>query len=157
MERVLVVFQATCAGTESQALAFGLGAVEGGANIRLRHLPGAVPAALEHQGYGQIKDEDIAWADIIALAVEAPEPVKELAAFTHRVENFMRTANPSAKKAYVFGHATPTAAIRFAQSALESAGLSPLDATLAAPSDDPQYLQSVGRKLAKWNNTPPAS
>ncbi len=145
MERILVVFQATGKGTESQALSFGLGAVEGGANIRLRHLESSTPAALEHQGYGLLKDGDLAWADVLGVAIEAPEPASELVALVEQVKDYQGTAGLSGKMVYVFGNTTRTQAINFADDALQAAGYSSCG---EAVSNDPEHLKTVGKKLA---------
>ena len=147
MKRVVVVFQATRKETESQALAFGLGAVEGGANIRLRHLSASAPATLEHQGYGHIRNEDIEWADLIGLAIESPKPVNELVVLIEQIKSYQKTAMIFGKSIYLFGSPTRTQSISFAEDSLQTAGFSLIGTEVAELSDDPQYLKSVGQKL----------
>lgn len=120
MERVLVVFEATTAKTESLALAFGLGAVEGGANIRLRHLDSAVPCELEHQGYGPPKDADIEWAQGIGLALESAEPAPEVEAFLEQLE---RVRSSGGVAVCVFGGAAGMASVTQAREKLERLGI----------------------------------
>lgn len=74
MQNVVVIFQATQQETESLALAFGLGAVQAGADIRLRHLDPSPAARLAHAGYGTLRGEDLRWAEGIAIVLESSEP-----------------------------------------------------------------------------------
>jgi hypothetical protein len=55
MQNVLILFQAATQQTEPQALAFGLGAVQVGGNIRLRHLDPSPSVELAHAGYGRLR------------------------------------------------------------------------------------------------------
>ena len=59
MQSVLVIFQTTQQPTEGLALAFGLGAVQAAANIRLRHLDPSPAAELAHAVYGTLRAEDL--------------------------------------------------------------------------------------------------
>ena len=119
MERVLVVFQATDAKTESMALAFGLGAVEGGANIRLRHLACAAPTTLEHQGYTHPQAVDLEWAQILGLAIESPTPQPDLIAFLEQIKQLCATGVEHAATAYVFSSDPDMPAIAYTLDALE--------------------------------------
>ena len=74
MKNVVVIFQAKQQETESLALAFGLGAVQAGADIRLRHLDPSAAAALAHAGYGTLRAGDLRWADGITVVLESTEP-----------------------------------------------------------------------------------
>ena len=71
MTNFLIAFQATQEFTEGLALALGLGAVQRGGNIRLRHLSPPEAAHLAHQGYGRLKAEDLEWAECLAVGIEA--------------------------------------------------------------------------------------
>lgn len=148
MERVLVVMQATGAKTESLALAFGLGAVEGGANIRLRHLAGSTPAALEHQGYGRLAARDIEWAELIGLAVEAQEPAPELLAFLEQLKTDGNAASFAGKSVCVFGSSARTPAILLAETELSKIGFSLAGIALEATGDDPSVIKDFARSLA---------
>src|SRR5436305_656458 len=79
MQNVLIVFQATTQQTESLALAFGLGAVQAGGNIRLRHLHPSPSVELAHAGYGRLRADDLRWAEGVAIFLELAE-VAELRA-----------------------------------------------------------------------------
>jgi hypothetical protein len=59
MKNVVVIFHATQRETGSLALAFGLGAVQTGADIRLRHLNPSPATMLAHAGYGTLGVEDL--------------------------------------------------------------------------------------------------
>lgn len=147
MERVLVVFQAAEAKTEGLALGFGLGAVEGGANIRLRHLPGSTPASLQHQGYGRLKDEDIAWAEVIGVGIEAPEPAEELVSFLDQVRTYWEK-NPGLKKtAYLFGCGAQAKSVTLVKDSLSRMGFSVIVEEQPIE-DELQHVTSAGKQLA---------
>jgi hypothetical protein len=74
MKHIVVIFQATQLQTEALALAFGLGAVQAGASIRLRHLAPSPSAVLAHAGYGRLRPEDLAWAQGVAIFWESSLP-----------------------------------------------------------------------------------
>ena len=73
MQNILVIFQAKQQETEGLALAFGLGAVQAGGNIRLRHLDPSPVAERAHSGYGVLKSDDIDWAEGTAVLIESAE------------------------------------------------------------------------------------
>jgi hypothetical protein len=73
MKNVLILFQAATQQTESLALAFGLGAVQAGGNIRLRHLDPSPSVALAHAGYGRLRVDDLRWAEGVAIFLEHAE------------------------------------------------------------------------------------
>jgi flavorubredoxin len=77
MSNVLVMFQADTEHTEQLALAVGVGAVEAGANIRLRRL--AAPGAIEvgHKGYGKLQATDLLWANSLVIGLESHTPRAE--------------------------------------------------------------------------------
>jgi hypothetical protein len=79
MQNILIVFQATTQQTESLALAFGLGAVQAGGNIRLRHLDPSPSVELAPAGYGRLRANDLRWAEGVAIFLEASE-IKDLSA-----------------------------------------------------------------------------
>ena len=76
MKNVVVIFQATEQETESLALAFGLGAVQAGADIRLRHLNPSMATTLAHAGYGTLRVEDLRWAEGVAVFLESEDPTR---------------------------------------------------------------------------------
>ena len=59
MRNILVVFQTTQERTEHLALAVALGAVKGGADIRLRHLDPTPSSHLTHAEYGTLREADL--------------------------------------------------------------------------------------------------
>jgi len=71
MSNVLVLFQADTEATEQQALAVAVGAVEGGASIRLRRLARPGAPELGHKDYGTLKPADLTWADTLAILLES--------------------------------------------------------------------------------------
>jgi hypothetical protein len=73
MQNVLIIFQATTQQTESLALAFGLGAVQAGGNIRLCHLDPSSSVELAQTGYGRLRADDLRWAEGVAIFLELPE------------------------------------------------------------------------------------
>src|SRR3954469_9185511 len=76
MKNVVVIFQATQQETESLALAFGLGAVQAGADIRLRHLDPSPTTTLAHAGYGTLRVQDLRWAEGVAVFLESEDPIR---------------------------------------------------------------------------------
>src|ERR1700751_5665249 len=76
MKQIVVIFQATKQDTESLALAFGLGAVQAGADIRLRHLDHSTATTLAHAGYGTLRVEDLLWAEGVAVFLESEDPAR---------------------------------------------------------------------------------
>jgi hypothetical protein len=148
MKRVLVIFQAKEAGTESLALAFGLGAVEGGADIRLRHLAGSAPARLEHQGYGRLTNQDIDWAEMIGLGIEAPAAAEELLTLLEQIGAYLTQDRSWKKSAYVFGAAPQSASIKLAQDSLSRLGFSLVKPELPSAEDDLLFLKAAGKHVA---------
>jgi hypothetical protein len=130
MQSILVIFQATRQHIEGLALAFGLGAVQTGANIRLRHLDPSPSAELAHAGYGTLRTDDLRWAEGVAILLESPHPahlgaleaaLKEAAEISNTAET-VANQTPARKWAYLF-HETPEAeSQKLVQSLLELAG-----------------------------------
>lgn len=73
MRNIIVIFEATDEHMEGLALAFGLGAVQRHATIRLRHLNPAPENRLAHQSYGTLQADDLRWAEGIALFLEGEQ------------------------------------------------------------------------------------
>jgi len=71
MQNIIVIFEATDERVEGFALAFGLGSVQRGANIRLRHLNPSPEAHLAHQSYGTLQPNDLLWAEGVAVFLES--------------------------------------------------------------------------------------
>jgi len=66
---ILVIFHSEDADGENLALKLALGAVQSKCDIRLRRLGTAVPGSSVHQGYVAPRDQDLAWADALVLAI----------------------------------------------------------------------------------------
>ncbi|WP_035354774.1 hypothetical protein [Edaphobacter aggregans] len=155
MKNVLVIFQATQARTETLALAAGLGAVQSGALIRLRHLTSSAPAELEHKGYGTLKDSDIVWAEAIVVGVEAETPIHELAEFTDLVRQLAQTQSLSGKRLFVFGREgkgdADSEAVAYLNHVAIQTGMTLMESELLSSqafADPLDYLNRVGRTLA---------
>jgi hypothetical protein len=73
MQNILIIFQAATQQMESLALAFGLGAVQAGGNIRLRHLDPSRSVELAHAGYGRLRADDLRWAEGVTIFLESSE------------------------------------------------------------------------------------
>ncbi len=149
MTNFLIAFQATEELTEGLALALGLGAVQRGGNIRLRHLTPAGQAGaarLAHQGYGRIKGDDVVWAECLAVGVEAERPEAELEELLTAVRAVPDRGGLRRKRAVVFG--SSAAGVAYVGEALRGAGI-------ALPAEDfilgelsPERMMSVGNRLA---------
>ena len=107
MKNVVVIFQATQQETESLALAFGLGAVQAGADIRLRHLDPSPATALAHAGYGTLRVEDLRWAEGVAVFLESSHPTG-LGELRSAVEAIAKDPDNDSKVIYLF-HPDPGA------------------------------------------------
>ena len=101
MENILVIFEATEERTEGLALALGLGAVQHGANIRLRHLNPSPIANLVHQSYGRLKVDDLLWAEGIAIVPETGE--QQRLEIIQKVEQFSEMRDPVSRIVLVAG------------------------------------------------------
>lgn len=155
MDHVLVIFQATQARTENLALAAGLGAVESGASIRLRHLDPSPSSSLEHKSYGTLKAADLQWADGIVIGVEAENPIKEFEEFTGLVHHLAANTTLAGKKAWAFGpeglRGEECAAVAYLNTVLEAADMILVEDAIPAResfSDAAEYMTSSGRMLA---------
>jgi hypothetical protein len=143
----LIAFEATQEFTEGLALALGLGAVQGGGNIRLRHLSAPDAAHLAHQGYGRLKAEDLAWAECLALGVEAAEPNADLEELLRLVRAFPDRDALGAKRAIVFG--AQAAAVAFVREALRDSGMRVIEEDSAGVELSPERMMLVGNRLAE--------
>jgi hypothetical protein len=155
MKNVLVIFQTTHARTESLALAVGLGAVQTGASIRLRHLTPSSAAALEHKGYGTLKESDLLWAEGVVIAVESEIPVTECDEFTSIVHPLEAGNALTGKKAFAFGPegkgSTDCESVAHLNHVMVGAGMVLIESTVPARETFPdvlEYLNSAGQTLA---------
>jgi hypothetical protein len=131
MKNVVIIFQAWRQETESLALAFGLGAVQAGADIRLRHLNPSPEAVLAHAGYGTLRIEDLRWAEAIAIFLESNEP-NGLGQLIPALDAISTDPGSGGKVMFIF-HADRTAAsLRLLESAVGFTRTVMLDGTLTA-------------------------
>lgn len=101
LKNFLVLFQATQQSTESLALALGLGAVQSGADIRLRHLAPLPSTELAHQSYGQLKEADVRWAECVGVVFEDAEDPAALREVRDALQTFEGSEILHGKWAYV--------------------------------------------------------
>ena len=151
MSNVLVIFQADTEHTEQMALAVGVGAVEAGANIRLRRL--AVPGAVEvgHKGYGKLQAADLLWAHTVVAGLESPTPKEE--ELRHLLSP-LGTIDPielRGKQAWTFcaesTAANRTAAQLVVEGALHAAGITVLPAAVLNTDDTMEQMKQAGRRF----------
>jgi hypothetical protein len=101
MKNVVVIFQAAQQETESLALAFGLGAVQAGADIRLRHLDPSPTTTLAHAGYGTLRVEDLRWAEGLAVFLESEDPAR-LAELRSALDGIAKEPDEDSKVIFLF-------------------------------------------------------
>lgn len=147
MRNILVIFQATTQETESLALAVGLGAVQAGANIRLRHLDPSPCAELAHAGYGTLKMADLQWAQGVAVILESGT-LSGLGELKSAIDGLSADSRPDQKWMYLF-HANPASDVkRFVQAMFVNRGFQRVK-------DDPspyaslESMTQTGQKLAR--------
>ncbi len=147
MRNIVVIFQAAGQHTEGLALALGLGAVQAGANIRLRHLDPAPSAELAHAGYGVLRADDLRWAGGIAVILESAHPVGlvELEASLDAIKGPGEATN---QWAYLFHEDPASESLLLVQSLLRGAGLQLLEDS-AERSATPAYMTHTGQRLAE--------
>jgi hypothetical protein len=147
LKNILVIFEATEESTEGLALALGLGAVQEGANIRLRHLNPSVNAKLAHQSYGRLKADDLSWAEGVAIVLETGE----LAAFdemVHNLDQFSETRDTASRVAYISGQKTDEESLGGLRKKLERAGFRPFENEIAGPAMTAPFMTQIGQCLA---------
>jgi flavorubredoxin len=156
MSNVLVMFQADTEHTEQLALAVGVGAVEAGANIRLRRLaaPGAVELA--HKGYGKLQAVDLLWANTVVIGLESPTPKEEQLSGLLSLLGEIDPSQLQGKQAWTFNPEGPlpgrTEALTLVESALRNSGITVLlndSLDYRSGEDEITRMKEVGRFLAK--------
>ena len=156
MSNVLVMFQADTEHTEQLALAVGVGAVEAGANIRLRRLaaPGAVELA--HKGYGTLQAVDLLWANTVVIGLESPIPREEELGGLLSLLGKIVPAQMQGKQAWTFNPDVPllgrTEALDLVESAFRNAGIAVLlndSLGYRSGEDEITRMKEAGRSLAK--------
>jgi len=147
MQNVLVIFQAVKQETESLALSIGLGAVQAGANIRLRHLDPSPSVELAHAGYGTLKTDDLRWAEGIAIILDS----KHLSGLGELQSAFedIKTEPPTDHKYFYLFHAdTDSDAKRLVKSMCISSNFKELEDD-PSPTASMEYMTQIGHKLAR--------
>jgi hypothetical protein len=146
MQNVVVIFQATQRHTEGLALAFGLGAVQRGANIRLRHLDPSPAAELAHASYGVLRTEDLLWAQGVAIFLESSQ-LAGLGELTSAFEGLGADPVPAPRWAYVF-HEDPNAdSLRHVETMARTCGFQQLvDHEQRAATAE--YMTHMGQQMA---------
>ena len=147
MKKVVVIFQAAQQETESLALAFGLGAVQAGADIRLRHLDPSPTTSLAHAGYGTLRVEDIRWAEGLAVFVESEDPIR-LGELRSAVEAVAADPDSGSKMTFLFHRDQTAASFRLLESMATQFGfqrLADLDGVATV-----EHMTEMGRKLAAY-------
>jgi hypothetical protein len=143
----LIAFEATQEFTEGLALALGLGAVQRGGNIRLRHLSPPEAAHLAHQGYGRLKADDLAWAECVAVGIEAAEANADLEELLRVVRAFPDRDALAEKRAIVFG--TESSAVAYMREALRDSGMRLIEEGSASQELSPERMMQAGNRLAE--------
>lgn len=147
MTNFLIAFQATQEFTEGLALALGLGAVQRGGNIRLRHLSPPEAAHLAHQGYGRLKAEDVAWAECLVVGIETGEPNADMEELLRVIREYADRDALAAKRVFVFG--AHTAAVEFVREALRDSGIQSIEDDSASLELSAERMMQVGNRLAE--------
>ena len=147
MTNFLIAFQATQELTEGLALALGLGVVQRGGNIRLRHLSPPDSSHLAHQGYGRLKVEDLAWAECLAVGIEAAEPNADLEELLRVVRAFPDRDALAAKRAIVFG--AEATAVEYVREAFRDFGMQLIEEEPALRELSPERMMQAGNRLAE--------
>ena len=145
MKNVVVIFQATGQDTESLALAFGLGAVQAGADIRLRHPNPSAATTLAHAGYGTLRVEDLRWAEGVAIFLESegPTPLGELIS---ALDGIAKEPDKDNKVMYLFHPDQRAESFRLLDSVANQFGfqrLKDLGGTATT-----EHMTEMGRKMA---------
>jgi len=145
MKNVVVIFQATEQKTESLALAFGLGAVQAGADIRLRHLDPSMATTLAHAGYGILRVEDLRWAEGVAVFLESDAPTR-LEELRSALDGIREDTEKNSKVIFLFHPDQRADSFRLLETIASQFGFQRLrdpDGTAT-----PEHMIEMGRKLA---------
>jgi hypothetical protein len=147
VNNVVVIFQATQQKTESLALAFGLGAVQAGAQIRLRHLDPSAATALAHAGYGTLRVEDLRWAEGIAIFLESKQ-VTGLEELRSAFEGITQDPENGSKVIYLFHPDQSADSLILLKSMAKQIGFQRVADLLDAPSTA-EHMTQMGRRLVE--------
>jgi hypothetical protein len=147
MQNFLIIFHAATQETESLALVFGLGAVQAGGNIRLRHLDPSPSIEVAHAGYGILRTDDLRWAEGTAILLDCPHSTGP-----EQLESALEgmAADPpiGQKWAYLF-HADPDAeSRRLVRAMLRDGGFQEVEDDLSS-SASLEHMTRMGQQFAK--------
>jgi hypothetical protein len=147
MQNILIIFQAATQETESLALAFGLGAVQAGGNIRLRHLDPSPSIELAHAGYGILRTDDLRWAEGVAILLESPRFAGH-GELRSALEGMAADPPTGRRWAYLF-HADPDAeSRRLVRAMLRDGGFQEVEDDLSS-SASLEHMTRMGQQFAK--------
>lgn len=147
MENLLVIFQATSEQTESLGLAIGLGAVQHGANIRLRHLNPSPGIHLAHAGYGVLQNPDLDWAQGVAIVLEGESP----GGLTHLwtcLESLSASGHEK-KWAFVSGVPDGLESVESIRSLVSKLGFALLPQSFESEAISVEACNEIGRRMAE--------
>jgi hypothetical protein len=150
LQNILVIFEATDESTEGLALALGLGAVQQGANIRLRHLDPLPVAKLAHQSYGRLRAEDLRWAEGIAVVLEMGSPAG-IGEIEESLEQLSAKDAPISKVFYVFGGRAAQKCVLHLHERLQQAGFHPHREETTNQAATLARMTEIGQRLAEEN------
>jgi hypothetical protein len=145
MQNVLIIFQATTQQTESLALAFGLGAVQAGGNIRLRHLDPSPSVELAHAGYGRLRANDLRWAEGVAIFLESSSAFSEL---TAALEEMSGDPATSQKWAFLFDPGSDAKSKRLVRAMLLDRGFQEVKNDVSSPASV-EAMTHTGQQFAR--------
>jgi flavorubredoxin len=148
VQNILVIFEATQESTESLALALGLGAVQQGANIRLRHLDPSPAAKLAHQSYGRLKVDDLRWAEAIAVVLETGSHAA-VGEIEQILDQLSEAASPTSKIALVSCENAENESVRCLREKLQQDGFLLFSEDMTESAVTPASMTRVGQRLAE--------
>ncbi len=150
MQNILVIFEATQETTEGLALALGLGAVQQGANIRLRHLNPSPAAKLAHQSYGRLRADDLRWAEGIAIVLETGS-LAALDEIDQSLDQFIEIGDPGSRAAFIAGLNADRQSIRDLHEKLQRIGCRPLMEQTEDSETTLAFMTQIGQRFAEEN------
>jgi hypothetical protein len=148
MENLLVIFQATSEQTESLGLAIGLGAVQHGANIRLRHLNPSPGIHLAHAGYGVLQNPDLDWAQGVAIVLEGESP-SGLTDLWTCLESLSASGHKEKKWAFVSGVPDSFESVKSIRNLVSKLGFALLPQSFESEPISVEACNEIGRRMAE--------
>jgi hypothetical protein len=147
VQNVVIIFQAVTQETESLALAFALGAVQAGGNIRLRHLDRLPSVELAHEGYGTLRTDDLRWAEGVAIFLEVAQATKG-AELTLALDELAGDGPTRQKSAYLFDADPDGQSKRNVRRRLLDLGFRAFEEDVPI-SPSPEQMTRLGQQFAK--------